>query len=285
MKQSIVLIVSIAIGLLAAVLTRTYLVSKDAEVQRLKAEFLKKHQTMEVLCFARDVPSGTVLSKSDLGTKKAPASGLRGQALTLENLDVVLGRKLINGHKTGELLFWADIEGGNPMSGGLAADIRKKMRAVSVNCTGAAAVSGMVKPNDHVDVIASFSFPTNIANSSSQTNAVTDVRPMIVQELVTYTILQNVLVLATGKETAKSALARNDAFGAGAYSTVTLEVTPREAEMLVFAEQIKGRISLALRNRNDTYYEKELPQVNFAKIREEIELLNQKRQNELNRGL
>ena len=274
MKQSIVLIVSIAIGLLAAVLTRTYLVSKDAEVQRLKADFLKKHQTMEVLCFARKVPSGTILAKSDLGLKKAPASGLRGQALTEENLDVVLGRKLLNGHDVGELLFWADIEGGNPMAGGLAADIRKKMRAVSVNCTGAAAVSGMVKPNDHVDVIASFSFPKLGADGHT-----------MVQEIVTCTILQNVLVLATGKETAKSALARNDAFGAGAYSTVTLEVTPREAEMLVFAEQIKGRISLALRNRNDTYYEKVLPQVDFAKIREEIELLNQKRQTELNRGL
>ena len=69
MKQSIVLVVSIAIGLLAAVLTRTYLVSKDAEIQQLKADFLKKHQTIEVLCFARDVPSGTILSKSDLGTK------------------------------------------------------------------------------------------------------------------------------------------------------------------------------------------------------------------------
>lgn len=274
MKQSIVLVVSIAIGLLAAVLTRTYLVSKDAEIQQLKADFLKKHQTIEVLCFARDVPSGTVISKSDLGLKTAPASGLRGQALTMDSLDVVLGRKLLNGHKTGELLFWADIEGGNPMSGGLAADIRKKMRAVSVNCTGAAAVSGMVKPNDHVDVIASFSFPKLGA----------DGRTMI-QEIVTCTILQNVLVLATGKETAKSSLVRSDAFGAGSYSTVTLEVSPREAEMLVFAEQIKGRISLALRNRNDTYYEKELPQVDFAKIREEIELLNQKRQSELNRGL
>ncbi len=274
MKQSIVLVISIAIGLLAAVLTRTYLVSKDAEIQQLKADFLKKHQTIEVLCFARDVPSGTVISKSDLGLKTAPASGLRGQALTMDSLDVVLGRKLLNGHKTGELLFWADIEGGNPMSGGLAADIRKKMRAVSVNCTGAAAVSGMVKPNDHVDVIASFSFPKLGA----------DGRTMI-QEIVTCTILQNVLVLATGKETAKSALVRSDAFGAGTYSTVTLEVSPREAEMLVFAEQIKGRISLALRNRNDTYYEKELPQVDFAKIREEIELLNQKRQSELNRGM
>jgi len=278
MKQSIVLIVSIAIGLLAAVLTRTYLVSKDAEIQQLKADFLKKHQTIEVLCFARDVPSGTIISKDDLGLKTAPASGLRGQALTMDSLDVVLGRKLLNGHKTGELLFWADIEGGNPMSGGLAADIRKKMRAVSVNCSGAAAVSGMVKPNDHVDVIASFSFPTNIANTSSQTNAVTDVRPMIVQELVTYTILQNVHVLATGKETANSLSGQGGAFNAGSYSTVTLEVTPREAEMLVFAEQIKGRISLALRSPSDTTYEKELPQVDLEQIRKEIVDLNKLRQ-------
>ena len=274
MKQKIVLIVSIAAAFLAAVLTRAYLASKDAEVQQLKAAFLKAHKTLDVLCFAREVPSGTILAKSDLGIKTVPASGLRGQALTEENVIEVVGRKVLNGHKTGELLFWADVEGGNPMVGGLAADIRKKMRAVSVNCSGASAVSGMVKPNDHVDVIASFSFPKLAA----------DGRTMI-QELVTCTILQNVLVLATGKETAKSAIARSDAFGAGSYATVTLEVTPREAEMLVFAEQIKGRISLALRNRNDTYYEKELPQVDFEKIRGEIEELNRKRQGELNGGL
>ena len=273
MKQKIVLVISIAIGLLAAMLTRTYLASKDAEIQQLKSAFLKKHQTIEVLCFAREVPSGTILAKSDLGLKTVPASGLRGQALTEEHVIEVIGRKVLNGHKEGELLFWADIEGGNPIGGGLAADIRKKMRAVSVNCAGAAAVSGMVRPNDHVDVIASFSFPKLAA----------DGRTMI-QEIVTCTILQNVLVLATGKETAKSSIARGDAFGAGSYSMVTLEVTPREAEMLVFAEQIKGRISLALRNRNDTYYEKELPQVDFEKIRGEIESLNQKRQGELNGG-
>lgn len=273
MKQKIVLIVSIAVGILAAVLTRTYLASKDAEMQKLKEEFMKRHKTIDVLCFAREVSRDMKLAKSDLGVKTVPASGLRGQALTEENLMQVLDRKVLNSHKTGDILFWSDIEGGNPAAGGLAADIRKKMRAVSINCTGAAAVSGMVKPNDRVDVIASFSFPKVAA----------DGRTMI-QELVTCTILQNVLVLATGKETAKSALARSDAFGAGTYSTVTLEVTPREAEMLVFAEQIKGRISLALRNKFDTYYENELPQVNFEKIRGEIEDLNKKRQSEVNGG-
>ena len=99
-------------------------------------------------------------------------------------------------------------------------------------------------------------------------------------ELVTLTILQDVLVLATGKETAKSRLwdPRNNANSSASYNTVTLEVTPREAEMLVFAEQIKGRISLALRNPDDVYFETSLPRVNFEKIQGEIETLNVFRQ-------
>ena len=142
------------------------------------------------------------------------------------------------------------------------------MRAVSINASGAAAVSGMVRPNDHVDVIGTFSFPKTAPDGKT-----------VVQELVTCTILQNVLVLATGKDTAKSAPLHVQ--GGTSYSTVTLEVSPREAEMLVFAEQIRGRLSLTLRNRNDTSYEKELPQVDFAKIRDEIETLNTKRQLEI----
>ena len=180
----------------------------------------------------------------------------------------IVGRRLVNGRRAKEVLFWSDIEGGNLYGGGLAADIRKKMRAVSINASGAAAVSGMVRPNDHVDVIGTFSFPKTAPDGKT-----------VVQELVTCTILQNVLVLATGKDTAKSAPLHVQ--GGTSYSTVTLEVSPREAEMLVFAEQIRGRLSLTLRNRNDTSYEKELPQVDFAKIRDEIETLNTKRQLEI----
>lgn len=267
MKQKVTLIVAILAGLLAAVLTRTYLASKDAELERMKREFRERHGVIEVLCYAENVPGGTKLEMKHLGTRKVPESGLRGQALSKQNADEIIGRKIISGHNNGELVFWSDIEGGNPTGSGLATDIRKKMRAVSINATGAAAVSGMVKPNDHVDVIGTFSFPKP-GDGDKQ-----------VQELVTCTMLQNVLVLATGKDTAKTSSAYN--FGGSNYSTVTLEVTPREAEMLVFCEQIKGRLALTLRNRNDTSYEKELPQVDFEKIRSEIEELNMKRQMEI----
>ena len=271
MKQYIVLILAVLAGLAAALLTHTYLTAKDSEYNRIKAAFFKKHETMEALCYAKDVPGGTVIQKADIGVVTVPRSGLRGHALSVENRPEIVGRKLVTGRRRGEPLFWSDIEGGNPLSGGLAADIRRRMRAVSINASGAAAVSGMVKPNDHVDVIGTFTFPKTLADGKT-----------VVQDLVTCTMLQNVLVLATGKETAKTAPALD--FGGSAYSTVTLEVTPREAEMLVFAEQIKGRLSLALRNRNDTSYERELPQVDFAKIRGEIEALNLKRQTELGGG-
>ena len=268
MKQKIVLVVAVVAGLLAAILTRTYLTSKDAEYRRLKADFAAKHQTFDVLCFAKDVPSGTVIRQADLYEKTVPRSGLNGQALTRANVPDIVGRRLVNGRRAKEVLFWSDIEGGSPVGGGLAADIRRKMRAVSINASGAAAVSGMVRPNDHVDVIGTFSFPKTASDGKT-----------VVQELVTCTMLQNVLVLATGKDTAKSAPLH--APGGASYSTVTLEVTPREAEMLVFAEQIRGRLALSLRNRNDTSYEKALPQVDFARIREEIETLNTKRQLEI----
>ena len=265
MKQKVVLIAAIAAGLLAAVLTRFYLSSKDSEIAEMKSRFAERYGVMEALCYAENVPSGTIISKSHLGTKNVPAAGLRGQALTIENLGDVLGRKIVLGHRTGDIVFWADIEGGNPRSTGLAGDIKKGMRAISINASGAAAVSGMVNPNDHVDVIGTFTFPDE--SGRRQNDA-----------MVTCTILQNVLVLATGKTTAKMAGRMNDGSTQNSYSTVTLEVTPREAEMLAFAEQIRGRLSLSLRNRSDVSYEKELPKVDFEKIRSTIEELNLKRQ-------
>ena len=220
---------------------------------------------MAVLVLKRDLPSGTVLQMSDLGGLDVPEIGMRGQAVEENDWRSVVGRKLAYGRKAKDVLLWSDIEGGNPSVTGLSADVKKAMRAVSINCSGAASVAGMVKPNDHVDVIGTFDLSDP---SSKQSGAKA-------KSLVTCTILQNVLVLATGSQTAKM---QAKEFGASAYSTVTLEVTPREAEMLAFTEQIKGRLVLTLRNRNDTHYERELPQVNFDKIVGEISELNEKRQ-------
>ena len=117
----------LAAGLAAAILTRFYLSSKDSEIAAMKSRFAERYGVMEALCYVENVPGGTIISKSQLGTKRVPAAGLRGQALTIENLGDVLGRRILLGHRTGDIVFWADIEGGNPRATGLAADIKKGM--------------------------------------------------------------------------------------------------------------------------------------------------------------
>ena len=262
MKRQIVLIVSLVCGLIAAILTRAYLTVKENEIKAEKARLVKKYGSIDVLAFNHDVPSGSVLSKADFGKLTVPAIGMRGQAVTEENLADVIGRK------TKEVLFWSDVEGGDPRAKGLSSDVKRQMRAMSINVNGAASVSGMIKPNDHVDVIGTFNFPADEGKIKRG-------------DPVTCTIIQNVLVLATGKDTSKSQSRELGMVGGSNYSTVTLEVSPREAEMLAFAEQIKGRLILTLRNRNDTSSEKELPQVDYVKIRQEMEELNLKRQQKL----
>ena len=269
MKRNIILIISLVAGLAAAVLTRVYLASKAAEYERDRRRLIERYGAIEVVAYTRAVPAGTVLTKDDLGSLRVPQMGLRGQAVELEDFRELIGRKTVVSHDRGEVVFWSDIEGGDPKIKGLSNSITKHMRAISINVTGAASVSGMIKPNDHVDVIGTFDVPSD-----------DDERKLKRGDPVTCTILQNVLVLATGRQTAN---ARPRDLGLGAqqgYATVTLEVTPREAEMLAFAEQIRGRLLLTLRNGNDTSSETELPDIDFLKIRAEMSDLNKKRQME-----
>ena len=67
MKRKIALIIALVCGALAALLTRFYLSAKDAEVRKIKGFYEEKYGTIEVLCFATDLPGGATLQKSDLG--------------------------------------------------------------------------------------------------------------------------------------------------------------------------------------------------------------------------
>ena len=266
MKQKIILIASVAIGLLAAFLTHSYLLAKDREVAKWKADFERRHTKIDVICAKHDLPSGTVLTREDIGVISIFESAYREHVVKADDGLALIGRKTLNPLKGSNVIFWSDIAGGDPTAGGLSRDVKQKMRAISINVSGSGSVSGMVKPNDHVDVLGTFSFPSKKVEGE--------------MELVTLTMLQDVLVLATGRETAKSQLLSSRRTAAS-YNMVTLEVTPREAEMLVFTEQIKGRISLALRNPDDVYFEKSLPRVDFQMIQSEIEKLNTYRQQQL----
>lgn len=264
MKQKFILIAALAVGLLAAVLARVWLDGQRKELAAYKERFIgKQGGEVAIVAATRPLPQGTVIRREDLGRITGYRNLLSADNITTEDAYSLIGRKLSHPVDEKDPILWTYIDGGKERPCGLADDIMPEWRAISVPVSGASAVSGLVRPNDHVDVLGMFNLPGDAGKDDA--------------EMVTMTVLQNVTVLATGTETGRSRETRSS----GAYGMVTLQVTPREAEVLVFAQQMKGRIFLTLRNPSDTRVEEELPRVDFAQIEKELVDLNKTRQEKL----
>ncbi len=269
MKEKITLAVSLLMGIAALLITTRYIKQKEAalnqELQRIYAGARK----VPVVVAADTIPAGTVITRKDVAMDRVfePAAG--SHAVTPEDADFVLGKKTLFPLKRGEVLSWSFIEGGAPAASGLSSLVTQGLRAVSLPIGGAQAVSGMVRPSDRIDVLGTFSFP-----SKTQPE---------VMENVTLTVLQDVTVLATGQTTARQLQstrgARADA-GSG-YSTVTLEVSAEEAELLVFAQQMRGSLTLTLRNPKDVTWKRDLPSVNFDHVQNSLQEINLRRQRDI----
>lgn len=258
MKQRLVLIASLLIGLLAFWLTAVHLKS---ERERLYAGAAK----ITIVAAARDLPSGTILKIEDLGRKQVFKSSVGENVFRPEDVNLLRDKKLQFPLKAGEPVLWYHVQVSDRGAGGLASTVKSGLRAISLSVGGAAAVSGLVQPNDRVDIIGTFTFPSR--KDPGQ------------MEAVTLTLLQDVSVLATGQRLGKSDLLGDSAGGAsGGYGTVTLEVTPREAELLTFAQHVKGQLTLSLRNPEDVSFEKDLPEINFQHLETKLPDLNLYRQ-------
>ena len=268
MKKNIVPIVSIVVGIVAFFLTLNYIRSREAEIEALKQEIYAGAQQIRVMAAARDIPSGTVIRADDLGTITVFSSNVGNLAVLPADGEMLIGKRTVFSIKAREPVMWSHIEGGMVAERGLSAIINPGLRAISLAVSGPAAVSGMLQPNDRVDILGTFTFPAKDHPGE--------------MESVTLTVLQDVTVLATGQQTAHQRAAARDFGGrAAGYSSVTVEVTPREAEVLTFAQQLKGSLTLSLRNPGDVSFERNLPDVNFKHIEEKLPELNERRQREI----
>lgn len=259
MKQRIVLIVSVLIGLLAFWLTGDHL-------QRERARLYAGAAKVEILAAARDLPAGTLIKIEDLGKKSVYKTAVGENVFRPADVNVVVDKKVLFSLKSGEPLWWSHVQLPDRARGGLAPTVRPGLRAISISVGGAAAVSGLVQPNDRVDILGTFTFPSR--KEAGQ------------MEAVTLTLLQDVSVLATGQRLGRSDLMSRESSSqpAGGYSAVTLEVSPREAEVLTFAQHVKGQLTLALRNPEDVSFEKDLPEIDFQHLENRLPDLNRYRQ-------
>jgi pilus assembly protein CpaB len=103
-------------------------------------------------------------------------------------------------------------------------------RAVTIGVDAISGVSGLIKPSDYVDVMGVFSVPGGGGG------------------VVTLTILQRLEVLAVGSQLSSV----SDDEEGGGDGTITLALTPQEAQLLMFARAAQAQLQLALRTKTDT---------------------------------
>jgi pilus assembly protein CpaB len=165
----------------------------------------------------------------------------------------ILGLKIGNTVKEGEVLMWADLTATDEKKD-LSSLVLPGYRAVSIKAARDDTSIALIKPGDYVDVIGVLGANT----------AVNEAKNAVV-------LLQRVLVLATGTDTSPEQA--KDTKEANPYlqeNLLTLSLTLSEAQVLALAAE-RGRLAVAVRHPDDQARTSGIVDLNFNQIVDERE--------------
>jgi len=186
---------------------------------------------VDVLVAAKDINLGDSVGGGDVKWQQWPVEGVTPGLITKttepdapQTLSGAIARaSFIAGEPIKEQKLIKVSEGGV-----MAAILPAGMRAISTPIREETAAGGFILPNDHVDVILSRTI--KVGNKDDK---------------VSETILRNIRVLAIGQTLEQKG---DEKVATG--KTATLELTPRQTEILALAQSL-GEISLSLRSLAD----------------------------------
>lgn len=184
-------------------------------------------KTTSVVVAASDIPLGSVLHDTDLGTVEIGGTLPEG---AIVNKQEAIGRGVTSNLYKGEPILESRLAAPGA-GGGLAATIPPGMRACAIRVDEVVGVAGFVTPGMRVDVLISGN-PPDAPNPS--------------QGAQEKTLLQNIEVLSAGQDIQKDAEGK-----AISAQVVNLLVTPEQAQTLSLAAS-QAKIQLVLRNPLDT---------------------------------
>lgn len=129
---------------------------------------------------------------------------------------------------------------------GLADQVSVTKRALSIPVDEVTGVTKLLKPGNRVDIIAGITYKTDEGRTSELKTILENVHVLAVGEFVQNYIPQGYEddPLGRGRKAINLSSSRN-------YQTVTVEVTPAEAQILVYAISMGHRMFLTLRNPVD----------------------------------
>jgi len=229
--------VAVILGLIAVLLTNTYLSGREKQLASSPEGMVRVAVAAMPLDYGGDITPDKVKFVNYPATSLPPGV-YKSMA---ELLPTGKRRVALRPIQVNQPLLAADLSG-EGQNASIAALLPDGMRAATVRINDVSGVAGFVHPNDTVDVLIT---RQPIAPDGSQRS-----------EQVTDVLLQNVRVIAMG----------SDAVGADGKpsptNSTTLEVTPLDAQKLVLGQQL-GQLSLALRKPGE---EQNIPQVETVSL-------------------
>jgi pilus assembly protein CpaB len=220
-RLKIALVVAVFFGLIAAYGIYNFLSYKQKETDSLRAA------NQEIVVAAQDIPPGTVMNedaikKGLIKTTPWPKTSIPAGAFSspqqiigkVNRVKILANEPILDSRLAGE-------------GAGLTVRLEAGKRALAVRVDEIIGVSGFIVPDDRVDVI--------LTTSPLGNNQETKISKIVLQNKRVLSVAQS-----TEQKDGKPQLARS----------ITMEVTPEEAEKLSLASQ-EGQIALALRGLGD----------------------------------
>jgi pilus assembly protein CpaB len=192
------------------------------------AEPIEQTETTSIFVAKQEIGLGDMLKPEFLNLEQCPNDRVPPGAITkLEELE---GRRTRVHLYPGEAIIEPKLLAKGEQVSGATEHIAKGMRAVSIKVDSVSGAASLIKPGDRVDVL--------VYLQENQSRGI--------RKTVTQTFLQRAKVFAVDDVFRRD----NDGKQSIAAKTISLEVTPSQAELVTMASEL-GMIRLVLRSASD----------------------------------
>lgn len=223
-----VLLISLVFGLLSAFLIWRLLSSAGSGSA--------SGAMVPVVVARQDIPARTMVTDGMISVKQVPASLRLATAYT--DTKTLVGHPTKDAIGAGEQVLVARVAA-DPKELGFTGTVPPGLRAASIQVTEVSSVGGLVQPGDLVDVIGVF----QVNDSAATASALGKNDAGKAQHMIAATILQSAPVLAIAQSSQNGATQPTSGKVAAGKTqadakTVTLAVSPQDAERLALADTI-----------------------------------------------
>lgn len=217
------LTIALLIGLVATYAANHYI---NERIALAEATIKGQHKMVRLVVANTDLDAHQRIDTNSVSVRPIPADYAHTEAVTPEEYDKADQQRLAFPLKKGEALLWAHLEKGKHPT--FSGNLNVGARAITFPVDEVNSFSGLLRPQDKIDLIVSLKQGTKD---------------------VTFALLQNVPVLATGQVLATRGT--GEEAKERMYTTITLETTPENANRIILARD-SGKLTAVLRNPEDS---------------------------------